>query len=234
VDAALGRLLARAGAEASYALASHGMGPHYDATFLLGRILRRLEAAEGPRPGWTARLRARLGLGTPTRRSERRYFPASNNTACGAIRINLAGREPAGLVPPAALAEVCAGLERDLLALVNVETDQPVVRRVLRSAEQHPGPLADRFPDLLVEWNREAPIRAVTSPKTGTIRGEYQGVRTGDHKTEGLLVAWHAGARPGPLPGSVDVTCLAPTVAARLGVTLPDVDGTVVRELAGP
>jgi predicted AlkP superfamily phosphohydrolase/phosphomutase len=46
IDAAVGQLLKRIGEDTTvFVVASHGMGPHYDGTFLLEEVLRRLESA---------------------------------------------------------------------------------------------------------------------------------------------------------------------------------------------
>jgi hypothetical protein len=64
----------------------------------------------------------------------------------------------------------CATLTQDLCDLVNAETGAPAVRRVLRTADHYPGPQLDALPDLLVEWNCDAPLNTVASPKIGTPR----------------------------------------------------------------
>ena len=80
---------------------------------------------------------------------------------------------------------MCKSLERDLLAFTNVETGAPVVRRVWRVDQVYSGPRMDHLPDLIVEWNRDAPIARVHSEKTGEISGTYTKCRTGDHSAHG-------------------------------------------------
>jgi predicted AlkP superfamily phosphohydrolase/phosphomutase len=259
LDAAVGRLLARVDENtAVFVLASHGMGPHYDGTFLLDEILRRIftrPAAPARRTlarlaeacwhrlppsvqGWLrpARTRVKETLSdavTNPELSSLVCFSTPNNDAYGGIRVNLAGREPQGLVRPGAEYEaLCDSLTRDLLAFVNLDTGAPLVRNVLRTADLYGGERLPDLPDLMVEWNREAPISAVSSPKTGTIRGTFPGRRTGDHKPHGICFAAGPGISPGPLPGPIAITQFAPTLAARLGVPLPNVDGQPVPGLA--
>ena len=160
-------------------------------------------------------------------------FTTPNNDVYGAIRVNLVGREPKGQIHPGAEYEAfCESLTRDLMTFVNVDTGKPLVKKVLRTADLFRGARVDDLPDLMVEWNREAPITKVSSPKTGLIEGVFPGDRTGDHKPEGMLFAYGPGIVPGRLARPVSITQLAPTIAARLGVSLPDVDGTPVPELA--
>jgi predicted AlkP superfamily phosphohydrolase/phosphomutase len=260
IDRMLGRILCEVGSETRvYVLASHGMGPHYDATFLLKEILRRLR--EGGHSalrrrtgellswGWAhtptairqrlsplrERTRDRLGRAFPSAEVEGSlpYFDVPNNDVYGAIRINLAGREPAGTVRPGAeLDALCGDLDRELRQLVNLETGRPLVRRVLRTAEHYAGEHLDALPDLLVEWDRGAPVRRIHSPRIGTIEGEFPGWRTGDHKPNGLLMAAGPGIPPQRLERPVSVTDVAPTLAAGLGVALEGVDGKPIPDLS--
>jgi predicted AlkP superfamily phosphohydrolase/phosphomutase len=262
IDAALGRILARADPDtAVFVLASHGMGPHYDATFLLGEILRRLrEAALSPArhrtgellagawvhaPAWLRRwlaplqrrARRRLGQAFPSAGIEGGlpYWDVPNNDVYGAIRINRAGREPRGTIRPGAEFDaLCAQLASQLGELTNCETGRPLVKRVLRTTDLYAGEQLDALPDLLIEWDREAPIRRIHSPRIGTIEGEFGGRRTGDHKPQGLLLASGPGIRPGRIARSISVMDIAPTLAARLGAQLHDVDGVEIDELLGP
>ena len=248
IDAAIGELIAAAGPGTDViVLASHGMRCHYNGTYMLDAILKRIERPGASVPSAKTASRAkgiwkrtpkglrrllaplkgpareRLGISGP---ASRRYFAIPNGDAYGAVRINLAGREPAGRVQPGAeFEQVCAALEADLRALSNVDTGEPVVRRVLRTAELFSGPFMGHLPDLMVEWNNSAPIARVHSEKTGEIVGEYTRCRTGDHSPQGLFAAAGPATIAGRLERAVSIVDFGPTIADRLGVTLADVDG---------
>lgn len=251
LDTALGRLLQRTGPETTVILfTGPGMGPNYGASFLLDDILRRLE--HGPTapgrslldPLKTAYRRLMPGglyrrlipladllddAALARERRHRKYFAVPHADLCGAIRINLVGREPHGQVHPGReREELTVALTRDLLALVDLETGKPVVRQVLRTADLYQGEYLDDLPDLLVMWNEEFPISGVGSPKVGEVRGTYTGPRSGDHTPDGLIVARGPSIEPGELRKSVAAVDLAPTMAALLGVELPGVDGAPV------
>ena len=66
-------------------------------------------------------------------RARQRFFLAPNNYIYGGIRLNLAGREPEGRVAADEVDTLCARLERDLKTLVNPETGEAVVRRLVRA-----------------------------------------------------------------------------------------------------
>jgi hypothetical protein len=160
---------------------------------------------------------------TPERR---RFFAVPTNDNCGGIRLNVAGREPRGIVRRGAeLDATCAELTDELLALTEVHSGRPVVREVLRSDQLFRGEHLDDLPDLLVRWHRELPITGVSSPRVGRVEHRYLGNRTGDHRADGALFIRGAGLAARALDGPVAVTDIAPTLAALLGVVLPDVDG---------
>lgn len=248
-DAALGRLLDAVGHDTIVMLLlSHGMGPHYDATFLLGEMLRRIAKRSSISRTALARQASRRAAGRLVRRKQGRapgafmwyvdggrpYFTIPNNDVCGAIRINVRGREPAGQIAPGREYDaVCDMLENELATWTNLETSEPLVQRVVRIEECYDGPERAHLPDLLVEWDRRARIRSIGSPRYGRIDREYDGHRTGDHVPGGLLVTRGPGIRPGRVPDAISMVDLAPTMAAGVDVDLTDVDGTAQPELIG-
>ncbi len=251
IDQGIGELLRIAGGQTQVmVLASHGMGPHYDASFLLEDMLRALEDTPPPRRraalaplarklwkclpaslqrkgrGLSRNARLALDTGKAADLSRRRYFMVPNNDAYGAIRINLSGREPAGRVTPGKDYErLCASLSEDLMAFTNVETGQTLIKRILRSADLYQGENLHQLPDLLLEWNRSAPVNRIHSPKTGALEGVYKKSRTGDHTAEGLCFLGGPNVVPGQLDRRLSVMDLAPTLAALTGVQLENVDG---------
>lgn len=257
LDAAVGQLLALASPQATvFVLATHGMGPYYNGAHLLVEILTRLGHTPPPRPprrAWTAlrwswrRLpeglqrrwaplqKAVVDLFWPPLDSRCACFDVPNGEVYGAIRVNLVGREPRGRIRPGAeLDAFCEELRRDLCALINVETGKPAVRNVLRTADLYQGPHLDELPDLLIEWNSEAPLTEVHSPKTGTVRRAFEGLRSGHHLREGVFFALGPGIQPGQLADPVSIMDFAPTIASILGVALPNVDGRPIGACIGP
>jgi predicted AlkP superfamily phosphohydrolase/phosphomutase len=233
LDAALGHLLAGVGRDTEVlVLLSHGMGPHYDGSSLFADVLRRLELAWDRQPSTWASARDRLahGWNHVARRlrlrprktwvvdGSRTFFRAPNAGLCSAMRINVVGREPAGVVAPGEEYEkLCSALEAELLSLVNVETGERAVRRVLRPVELFDGPKVAEMPDLIAEWRQETPIRSLASPTVGRIDGEHAGHRTGDHRRDGLLL------RRGPMAARETADVVAGCDVARATCALLDV-----------
>ena len=245
LDQQLARMLELAGPETTVIVwASHGMGGHNDGSFMLDEILMRLElsnrlAADGwiayvrdrvwPRHGAARRIALRQTLDTP----HRMYFPHPNNREEAGIRINLAGRDPAGFVQPGAHYDaVCDQLTRDLLALKDADTGAPIVRNVLRTRSLYRGAYLDHLPDLVVQWRMEVPVRSARSKKIGTLAGPCPCVRSGGHRPFGQFTVVGPRVRPGRLDHPVNVMDFAPTLAVLFGTRLDDVDGRVIPELA--
>jgi predicted AlkP superfamily phosphohydrolase/phosphomutase len=251
LDRALGALLEHAGPDTTViVLASHGMGPHFDATFMLDEILERLEPPPGvwervvgaPARALTDRLRQRLRRRrTPQERrgrqlERRQSFAVPNNDVYGGIRVNLAGREPRGRIQPGQECDAYfTWLRQELLQIVNLDTGEPIVRDLIRSRDHYVGEYLESLPDFLVEWNREAPISRVASPRLGTFEKQFDGLRNGDHKPEGSCWIAGPGIAPGQRLAPVSVMDFAPTVGALLQTPIPDVDGhpIAVGELSG-
>ena len=254
LDKALRTVLAGLDDESVFVLlVSHGIGPNYHATYILDTILRRLE---GQRPGrgrpvnslralWRSVPLSLHGLLTPVQnaarnlllesdRRRRKAFllPAADDA--GSIRINLAGREPNGIVQPGPDFErFCDSLEEELMGLCNAETGEPVVDRVWRIADHCHGPYLDHLPDLVVDWNRRHPIRTVRSARIGEVRMPAHNSRTGIHTQRGLVLFRHGKGNAQQLTGEARLLDIAPTICAWMGVNLTGVDGQVIKAL-GP
>jgi len=256
IDEALVPLLERASPDTHVILYSNnGMGANYSGNFILDEVLlardkmrlsagRRVlagatDALERVTPGFIHRRVApiygglRQGMGLPLREFRHRTcFRTRSNEIAGGVRINLKGREPEGVVDPAAYDALCRSLKQDLESLTNTSTGEPIVRRVIVTRELYVGDYVDRFPDLLVEWTEAEPIEGATSSATGTVRKYHAGHRTGDHRPDGWLIV----SGPSSSPGVVDpvsIYDLAPTVTGLLGVPFRQAEGTDVSAHVG-
>jgi hypothetical protein len=176
-----------------------------------------------------------------------RCFPQPNGLAVGGIRLNIAGREPHGVLQPGSEAEdFIAWLSGALLEIIDERTGRPLVARVTRTADRYQGENLDLLPDLLVEWSDDvatgsatvadgvgARIRA-SSPLLGTVEGVNRYGRTGEHRPGGWFVAAGPGIAPGRLDYTPELVDLAPTFAAMLGVALDGCDGRPIDASCGP
>ena len=178
------------------------MGPHSDGTHLLDEILHRIDEF---------------------------------NYGCSGMR-------PPSAAPPALWPSVvqqpmrfqsCAGMPAyensshaaDLMALVNVETGGPIITGVDKSSRWYRRSPEDTLPDLFLDWERSGLIETVWSPKTGIVHAPYVHWRSGDHRPEGLLLAYGSGIPSSTVLPSIEVEDLAPSIAGRLGGSFGETDG---------
>ncbi|MEM4724031.1 MAG: alkaline phosphatase family protein [Candidatus Hadarchaeum sp.] len=158
----------------------------------------------------------------------------------GQIYINLAGREPQGIVAPggeyeALREELCQALRE----LRDPEDGQPVVDRIYKREEIYWGPNLFRAPDLVVVMRNFAYITRLGyefSSQSGQIFGPSRIRESGGHRLDGVLIAAGPGItrateeRPVAWLGDV-----MPTILHLLGCAIPEfVDGRVLREWLVP
>lgn len=218
-DRAVGRIAAAAphGARVA-AFALHGMGPNPGWNDLLPRLLdggskgrrrpslrdrahrlRRSPLAFNASrlvPAPLAGLVQRVWSARMHDWSSTRYFALPSETG-GLVRINLAGREPQGIVERGAEYEdLCAELAARLAAVTDLETGEPIIAEVHLVDRLVPAdaPFRPYLPDLAVEW-RERRIGDCVGVRLadGTTLRWPRGRRTssgrsGDHRSHGWVV----------------------------------------------
>ncbi len=245
LDSAIGRLLNCIGPQTTTVVfGGPGIEPAYTGNYLFDQILRRIDGRPDRdrnlvphailsrlRPAAIQRLGQRINHAKYMySMSRRKYFEVLHNENAGGVRINVVGREPAGCVKPGADYEaVCKSLTKDLLDLVNTDTGKPIIKEVVRIADECHGQRLETLPDLFAVWSREAPIRAVTSPKIGTVTGtRVIGARTGDHNPDCVLYAQGPRVTRRGLMNPMAVEDIAPTITSLLEFALPDCDGAPI------
>ena len=160
--------------------------------------------------------------------SRTRAFSTPSEGNFGGLRLNLAGREPQGIVAREAAETTLDEITQRLLAQ-ELPSGVPLVRQVMRSADLYPGEHGDLLPDLLFEVD---PSVAVVHGGHGPLLQELGNMIYPDHDRWGVLIAAgpdiaHASART-----QASVFDLAPTALHLLGLPIyDDSDGVVKIEL---
>jgi predicted AlkP superfamily phosphohydrolase/phosphomutase len=259
VGEGVGALIESVGPETTVlVVASHGMGTYVGGYQLLREFLVRLGLGSGsgkavsvrsrlPEPvknvlrrivPGEARARLQEAAGSLPRPLESPHTKAVElpNNRCGAIRLNLRGREPFGSVEPGAEAErMLEEIRHELLQLADPETGETVVARVVTADEAFGPDHHPDVPDLMVVFRTDVgQITAAQSERVGLLNaGLYDPrvPRSGDHTVQSRLWATGPGVAAGARLPDGNVLDLAPTVLELLGVPVPDgLDG---RPLAG-
>lgn len=151
--------------------------------------------------------------------------PLYNNVA--GIYLHRADRFPHGAVSPAAV----EGLRRRLMAeaqeLTIPGTGARLVQDIRPREAVYRGPHVAAFPDLILTLDPD--YAAVPTLGTSLITPIPRLIRTGDHRPEGLFLAWGPQVRPGLLSESPHILDLAPTLLHLLDLPIPEaMEGRVI------
>jgi len=83
-----------------------------------------------------------------------------------------------------------------------------------------------------VKWAGDAPIRALHSPRIGTVSGENPDKRTGAHRPFSLLVVSGKNIIQRKTVEGANIMDIAPTILYLLGQPIPqDMDGKVLLDI---
>jgi hypothetical protein len=165
--------------------------------------------------------RAMVGAPPPWDWTKTRVFrlPSVGNSY---LRVNLAGREPAGVVTPGEQYDtLLSQIDMQLRALVDPATGDRVVEDVYFPATRFQGPRSSELPDVAIVWSSRRPITAIMSNAVGVITGHQPADRSGNHRPEGFALfrgpsfAAAAGTRQG------DARQIAPVVLEVFGIQAP-------------
>lgn len=162
--------------------------------------------------------RAAVGAPPPWDWARTRVFrlPSVGNTY---LRVNLAGREPNGLVMPGdQYNELLSKLETEFLALTDPVTGARVVEDVYFPADHFVGPRSNELPDVAIVWSPVRPITAVSSETIGTITGVQQFERSGNHRPEGFALLKGPSFAAGPATVQADARQIAPIILKLFGM----------------
>jgi predicted AlkP superfamily phosphohydrolase/phosphomutase len=164
-----------------------------------------------------------LNTGIDWTRSKVFCIPSSDE-AC--LRINLAGREPQGIVERGEYDRLIERLDRELRDLVNPLNAEAVVEHVVPVHAVFPGPRSADLPDVAIKWTPTARVsNQIGSPSlpTITLRAGYEvpPFYTGNHRNVAFAIA-----RGPSLPANAridqgHVIDIAPTIFDLLGVEPP-------------
>jgi predicted AlkP superfamily phosphohydrolase/phosphomutase len=160
-------------------------------------------------------LHGRVSLPQPVDWSQTKAYTSVRSTGEG-VSINLAGREPNGVVDPDAFESVRDAVAERLAAFVDPGTGRRPVAKVWRREEVFKGPFADEAPDLVLQ---PAPLFSLSHARGVIDDADWL---SGEHRIDGVLAAagpYVDGAAFGS--SSFQLVDLAPTILGALGVSSP-------------
>lgn len=171
-----------------------------------------------------------------------RAYSEETNT-CPAIWLNLAGREPAGVIPTSDYETLCDEIIGHLEDWHNPDSGEPIIARAWRREELYQGPFVDKAPDIILELalddgyaytcqsslGRSGPhLRRLTPAEYIGAKGQSM---NGSHRPEGILIMAGPGVRPGQRLVGANLMDVAPTILALLSQATPiEMDGRILGE----
>jgi predicted AlkP superfamily phosphohydrolase/phosphomutase len=154
----------------------------------------------------------------------------------GQLRVNLRGREPAGIVEPGADYDALLDeIEGHLAGLVDPVTGEPAVLATRRTTELFGGGPPEVLPDLFVEWaEADHFMERVTWPGGEFTQSPCEFHRGSDHSQVGFIAASGPRVEARGDLGELSPLDLAPTLLRRLGVEPPAaMEGRPIRAMCG-
>jgi hypothetical protein len=186
----------------------------------------RREGAQRPRKAYDILgLHGKISLPQSVNWSKTKAFTTIRSTGEG-VSINLAGREPDGIVDPADFEKVRDEVMDRLASFVDPKTGRRPVKAIYRREEIFKGKHADTAPDILMEPEVGY---SLTHAKTALEDADWI---SGDHRPEGVIVA--AGPHVTPFEEPPFLIDMAPTILAALDAPATvKHTGRVLHELVG-
>jgi predicted AlkP superfamily phosphohydrolase/phosphomutase len=172
-------------------------------------------------------LHGKVALPQSVNWSRSRAYTSVRSTGEG-ISVNLAGREPEGIVDPADLESVRDQVAEAVASFVDPRTGRNPVGKVWRREELFKGRYAGEAPDLLLE---SAPLYSLTHARRAVEPADWL---SGDHRVDGVLAAAGGQVDAASFPETARLVDLAPTILAAVGAPASvRHSGAVLGALAG-
>ena len=154
-------------------------------------------------------------------------FTSVRSTGEG-VSINVAGRDPDGIVDPGDFEATRARVMEALDAFIDPVSGKKPINRVLRREDVFTGRHAETAPDILLE---PAPLYSLTHAKSMVEDADWL---SGDHRMDGVIAARGPRVGPDAFAEPALLVDMAPTILAALGVPASvKHDGQVLSSVVG-
>jgi predicted AlkP superfamily phosphohydrolase/phosphomutase len=149
------------------------------------------------------------------------------------IRLNVAGREPSGIVEPGAEYDaLCAEIATELGELTDARTGHPAIEAVWHRDELGTGANTEALPDLIIGFTQSAVLRSVRHPRAGLVKEDRADWKITEHDNEGFLIVAGPEVADGVDAIEGRIEDIAPTIMRLMGSSVPsEVDGRPLTEL---
>lgn len=231
LDAALGRLLGAIDEQTEVIVFTNlGMAANHPGEHLLDKILLHLDTNSlqhfwrkvGHSSLWPKRFSNRVD-----RRllHDRQAIQVPHNEISGAVLINRCYSRS-----DESYRKLVSLLKRELAALVDPITAEPLVLDVVETPSLYHGKAAPYLPDLLIVWNRKVKITDARLSSGKIVRCVIPNYRPGNHVPGGYIFARSCSPANGEIQNTPSITDLAPTIANLLEIDTNCFDGSPISE----
>ena len=171
----------------------------------------------------------KAALATPIDWKQTKAFGVQMYTPFGGIRVNLAGREPGGIVPPGGEYEALRDAILEALRPVRDGEGRAVIRNAWRREDVFPEGVAEEIPDVIFEVAPEFIPSSHFFDRPSVVTPLVVKSLTGVHAMDGIFLATGPGVKRGERIAGAEIVDLAPTILYALGRPIPsDMDGKVL------
>ena len=156
---------------------------------------------------------------------------AASNTEQG-IYINLAGREPSGIVRPGKDWDEARDMVINRLKDIrDPHTNEKLVSRIYKREDIYSGPYVNNAPDIIF-FLKEGEYLADVQPMNNLFEEISWKTGTGTHRMEGIFVGYGKDIKAGLRIADAEIIDLAPTILNLMGVRIPDdMDGNALTHI---
>lgn len=152
------------------------------------------------------------------------------------IEINVAGRQPQGIVADEGEFEELCHLIIEAVLQIKGDDGEKIVRRAIRKEVEYSGPYVDNAPDIILEMDeRYCGGPSLTPPLVQRVPDSFLRVWGGAHSLEGIFVAAGPAIRSGVKIEGARIQDIAPTLLYALHEVIPEqMDGKVLQGIFIP
>lgn len=158
--------------------------------------------------------------------------------AWGCLFINLAGREPNGIVKPGEEYDTLLDkLQKDLNILKDPDTNKSIIKSVLKRDDIYTGRFLDQSPDLTIIWEKNYNGSKSVFERSRNILRSAEVVTpakrfSGDHEENGIFVFHSPKGKTGKKIKNASIMDICPTLFYLLGQKVPTyLEGQVLTEI---
>ncbi|MHB8132096.1 MAG: alkaline phosphatase family protein, partial [Mobilitalea sp.] len=156
-------------------------------------------------------------------------------TSGHAIHINLAGRQPNGLVAAEDYGKICDEIIEKMYLLRDPSNGKKVIKKCYKREDIYKGPYLRNAPDILIEPIEGYCLQEGFGNKLIDCAKEGSLQRFGDHLKEGVFMCCGPEIKEGYTAEDIDICDLTPTILHLMDLPLPkSIDGRVVKDIFKP